>query len=128
MKLLSIGCGAICKSFFEHLYMRRLAGKRRLVNIEKLTIIDPVLKKEEWHETITTWVGVQPSILNIELGRNNVDYELVSLLLDEHNLVMDLRDGVNSLAIIELCRLKNVNYINTSVCERSMLVRSKSRL
>ena len=114
MKLLSIGCGAVCKSFFELLYIRRIKSGRKAINVEKLTIIDPVLSIDEWSEKIEEWVGVKPEILNITLDRKNIN-KIVTPLLDVHDFVIDLSVNVDSLRLVRLCKNKGVNYVNTSV-------------
>ena len=114
MKLLSIGCGAVCKSFFELLYVHKTRKGRRPLKIDRLTIVDPKIEKEEWADTIEKWVGVRPDVLTIALDRENIS-QVISPLLDTHDFVIDLSVNVDSLALIKLCKNKNVNYINTSV-------------
>ena len=113
MKLLSIGCGAVCKSFFELLYVKKSKSGKRPIKIDKLTIIDPELKPE-WGYLIETWTGVAPDIINIALNKENID-DIVSSLLDSHDFVIDLSVNVDSLRLVKLCKAKGANYINTSV-------------
>lgn len=113
MKLLSIGCGAVCKSFFELLYVEQQRTGKRPLPLSGLTIIDPKLAPD-FGIMVHLWTGVIPQILNVALDSNNID-DIVSPLLDTHDFVIDLSVNVDSLRLIKLCKNKGVNYINTSV-------------
>jgi homospermidine synthase len=113
MKLLSIGCGAVCKSLFELLHIIKLNTGKKALPLTKLTIIDPELLPE-WNSIITVWTGVEPVIINIALTHENIN-QVVSPLLNDHDFVVDLSVNVDSLELVKICKTKGVNYVNTSV-------------
>ena len=96
--LVMLGCGAVAQTLLELFALER-------AEVNKLVIVEPL--------DIPHWI-IGAEHIKVALTSENMK-EILNPVIKKNCLVIDLTVNVDAIPVMEICKAKRANYINTSL-------------
>lgn len=116
-QMLFLGCGAVAKCVLGTL------DKVARVNAANVKIVD--LLDYRSHPDVAKWLRGGAEYVMVDIRKQ---YKALLDTLRPHDLVIDLSNRTNSVAIIAHCKARNLHYLNTSMEDEATIAAQRSKV